>query len=415
MTVEMEAPTEEGGEGGAGTGLPLYEFRLGSKEWTTVSLERGQVVEVYMPESSREESPDGWAAFLVMGSRLSAEGDIVLEVKSLGSLFSELDKEHSLAFNRRSGTLHLCGTKPCVCSEEHTLHATRIRVFDLQGYTAVWYTPATKRQVERWLTPSVVPGKGEDSKEKDAKDGLSGRKKVKDQSKKVPTNPKEEKKKRREEKGGVGISAAVVSGLRGKLQGLRDRVRGQKAVVKPPPWEDRKLESIDVPSSKKEESLPALEDGLQSGMDLTQKVVKNPADKATKVRKRKRRSNHQEAAVGTSGITTKNLQGQLASSAVAALQEGRIVQKRKKKMSSAEKVGNALAKALAPLGLKKVKKEKKERKRKKKKKKKKKGGGPSSSGETSSYEESSSEFSEEEDEEDSKSSEEFEAPMVKRR
>lgn len=123
MTVEMEEPLEDG-EGGA-TGLPLYDFALGSKEWTTVSPQRGQVVEVYMPASSREGAPDGWAAFLVMGSRLAAEGDIVLEVKSLGSLFSEMDKEHSLAFNRRSGTIHLCGTKPCACSEEHTHYMLR--------------------------------------------------------------------------------------------------------------------------------------------------------------------------------------------------------------------------------------------------------------------------------------------------
>lgn len=271
--------------------------------------------------------------------------------------------------------------------------------------------------MERWLTPSVVPSKGVEDAEKRGKDAGKEGKKVKDALSKSPRNPAEKKKKKKkpEEKGGGGISPAVVSGLRGKLQGLRERVRGQKAVATPPPWEERKSESIDVPSSGEEGSYPALEDALQTGMDLTKKAVMSPVGKADRGRKRRRRSSPTEAMVGTSGITTKNLQGQLASSAVAALQESKMVQKKRKKMSSAEKVGNALAKALAPLGLKKVKKEKKDWKKKKKKKKKgKKGGDPSSSGETSSSEESSTEPSDEDGEEESKSSEEFEAPMVKR-
>ena len=145
MTVEEVMPEEE--EAGGGAGLPLFEFTVEAKEWCTVCPQRGQVVEVYMPATNRADAPDGWAAFLVMGSRVSAEKDVVLEVKSLGSLFAELDKEHSLSFNRRAGTLHLCGSKPCLSCEEYTLHATHVRVFNLQGYEAVWYTPSTKRQV----------------------------------------------------------------------------------------------------------------------------------------------------------------------------------------------------------------------------------------------------------------------------
>ena len=152
---------------------------------------------------------------------------------------------------------------------------------------------------------------------------------------------------------------------------------------------------------------------LQTGMDLRSAPIAKVKKKKEKVKKRKK-DPWDEPLGASSGITTRDLQGQLASSAVAAMRVGQEGQRKKKKRGPAEKVSSALMKALAPLGLKKVKKEKKEKK-KKEKKKKKKGkydGDPSSSGGTSSSDWSS--YGSSEAEEESKSSEEMEAPMVKR-
>lgn len=207
------------------------------------------------------------------------------------------------------------------------------------------------------------------------------------------------------------LPPGVVSGLRGRLQKLRSKISGREPVAPPPAEEGRKLESIEIPSSGEEDSFPALADVLQTGADLTQIPTRRTKKEKVKVKKRKK-APWEDSLVVTSGNTTRNLQSQLASSAVAAMRVEKEGQRKRKKKSSAEKVSDALVKALAPLGLNKVKKEKKDKKqRRRKKKKKKMGGDPSSSGGTSSSEESSSKPSEEEEE--SRSSEEMEAPMVK--
>ena len=106
----------------------------------------------------------------------------------------------------------------------------------------------------------------------------------------------------------------------------------------------------------------------------------------------------------------KGLQGQLANRALAAMDQHRS--KKKEKKSPAEKVGEAIVKAL---GVGKVKKEKKGKKRKSKKedkkKRKKSGGDPSSSGDSSNSGESSGGSSMDQD---SGSSEEYENPMRKK-
>ena len=177
---------EEGGEG-EGTALPLVDVQIDTPEWNSLCPSRGQVIEVYMPGTERENAPDLWAAFLVMEATLTPKKEVVLEVKSLGSSSQELDKEHSLTFNRRVGKIHLCSGKPCLAGEGYAMHATRVRVFNLDGYEATWYTASTKRQVEKWL--------GDNGKEP------PGRK----DSKKTPEKPgKEDKSTRKSGKGPPG-------------------------------------------------------------------------------------------------------------------------------------------------------------------------------------------------------------------
>ncbi len=396
-------------------GEPSSDTVLGSAKWAALNPTRKQVVEVWMPSTNRENAPETWASFLVMSAGVSPEKDVVLEVKSLGSLSAELDKEHSLMFNRKKGFLHLCSAKPCMASEEYSLHATRVRVYNLEGYAAFWYNSATRRQVEKWLDPGAEPtpreGQGDASRVKKRPSVKeSGDKGKKDKG------PKKGRAPARGKPAGA-VPEAVVADLRGKLKGLRARIRGKERAQPPPSEEGRKSESIEVHSSEDEASLPALGNGLQTGMDLRQgpweKKDKKKKPKEERKRRSKKRCLEDSALVATSGSTSRNLQGQLASSAVAALKESRGGQKKRKRRSSAEKVGDALAKALAPLGLGKVKKERKaSSSKRKKKRKKRKGGDPSSSGETSYSEESSSSGSEEE--EGSESSKEMEAPMVKR-
>ena len=412
----MANPEDE--EQGLGSPLPVLEVKTGTPEWARLCPTRGQVIEVWMPATSRPNAPEGWAAFLVMGTAVTSEKDVALDVKSLGSLFPELDKEHSKAFNRTLGRIHLCSSTPCVAADEYTLHATHVRVFNLEGYAAVWYSASTRRQVEKWLAPlGEAPGEGELGAPGGEVPKVPGSRRKKESAKEPPgASAKKVPGGRKEDSVGPEfpgvISESVVAGIRGKLHGLRSRVKGREPVRPPPPGAGLRSVSIDVPSSGEDDSFPALEDGLQTGMDLRTAPARKKVKSETRLKKRKKKEKDAKVLVATSGNTTRNLQGQLASSAVAALQGARDGQKKKRKKSSAEKMGEALAKALAPLGLKKVKKEKKRKKDKKEKKRKKRRGDPSSSGGTSSSEESYSEYSEQEEE--SLSSEEMEAPMVKR-
>lgn len=139
----------EEAEGEGGNGLPSVDVSIDMKEWTSLCPARGQVIEVYMPATDRESPPDTWAAFLVMETSLTPEKEVVVVAKSLGSLSPELDKEHSSAFNRKVGRIHLCSGKPCLAGEEYTLHTTRVRIFNLAGYEATWYNAATRRQVDK--------------------------------------------------------------------------------------------------------------------------------------------------------------------------------------------------------------------------------------------------------------------------
>ena len=185
------------------------------------------------------------------------------------------------------------------------------------------------------------------------------------------------------------------------LHSLKARLSGSE---KPAPWDtvdDAGDGQCEVVSSEEEDYQPSPEK-LDTGTEII------PFHNAGKEKKKESKSFN---AVATRGTTMKGLQGQLANRALAAMDQHRS--KKKEKKSPAEKVGEAIVKAL---GVGKVKKEKKGKKRKskkedKKKKRKKSGGDPSSSGDSSDSGESSGGSSMDQD---SGSSEEYENPMRKK-
>ena len=210
---------------------------------------------------------------------------------------------------------------------------------------------------------------------------------------------KEKKEAGQKDKGGVTPPPpAAVSKLKEKLASLKARLSGSE---KPAPWDtvgDAGDGQCEVVSSEEEDYQPSPEK-LDTGTEII------PFHK-----EKKKKESKSLNAVATRGTTMKGLQGQLANRALAAMDQHRS--KKKEKKSPAEKVGEAIVKAL---GVGKVKKEKKGKKRKSKKedkkKRKKSGGDPSSSGDSSDSGESSGGSSMDQD---SGSSEEYENLMRKK-
>ena len=128
------------------------EAAMGDAAWEGLELSRGEVVEVYMPGSDWEQPAADWAGFLVMQVSLEVGTQaVVFEAKSLGCGDGELTKELANTFNRRRGQIHLCSSSPCATTNTYELHATKIRVFRLQDFSAPYVTRSMKAQIRKWL------------------------------------------------------------------------------------------------------------------------------------------------------------------------------------------------------------------------------------------------------------------------
>ena len=152
-----------------------------------------------------------------------------------------------------------------------------------------------------------------------------------------------------------------VSKLKEKLASLKARLSGSE---KPAPWDtvdDAGDGQCEVVSSEEEDYQPSPEK-LDTGTEII------PFHK-----EKKKKESKSLNAVATRGTTMKGLQGQLANRALAAMDQHRS--KKKEKKSPAEKVGEAIVKALGVGKVKKEKKGKKCKSKKEDKKKRKKSGG----------------------------------------
>ena len=117
--------------------------------WDSLTIVRGQVVEVEMDVSEDPAEGSEWVGLLVQSVQLAVSGEMFLTVRSLGSKSSALAKWCSSAFNRRRGTLHLC-PPTCLGGPEFTVHTGRIRLFEFSNFHRPYLTPAVNRMVKKW-------------------------------------------------------------------------------------------------------------------------------------------------------------------------------------------------------------------------------------------------------------------------
>ena len=386
---------------------------LGEPGWDSLDPHAGEVVEVFLPDTDWEDAPQEWAGFLVMQVSMDVgSGALVLEAKSLGCNDGEMNKALGNMFNRRRGLIHLCTSKPCVTGNSYDIHATRVRITMLDDFEADYITRSTRAQIKKWraggaeepeleakipVRPRMrVHGKGHDGLGKKRPGALKASAKQKAGStRSVPLKSKAGD--------GEDPPAASVDALKAKLASLKARMSGTATSGAADTEAGAEDGVLEVESSEEDFTAPwEREKPLETGTELIPFHVGKSGDKSKRKMKRKKAS-----LEASSGSTMRGLQSQLATRAVAASE--RTKGPRKSKRSSAEKVGEAIVKAL---NIGKVKKEKKEKKSKKERKRKKKrsrpGGDPSSAGESESSEENSEDSSSEKSQ---GSSEDYENPM----
>ena len=135
--------------------LPL-DFSVEEKErWDSMVVQKGHVIEASLPIEEDGSGKAVLAAFLVQKVLLSVTGDLLLIVKSLGSEDAGLSRRLSNCFNRRKGTIHLCGGA-CTVMENHPLHLGAIRLHSSEDYESEFMTSYGKKNISKWLEEDVT-------------------------------------------------------------------------------------------------------------------------------------------------------------------------------------------------------------------------------------------------------------------
>ena len=148
VTVETDPLMEDGAE-------YSLDFPEG---WDSLAPGLGDILEVFIAGTDHLSALKLWAGFLVMEVNASAMGTTMFRVKFLGVADAELSKEFSNKFNRKTGYLHLCRSRPCIEDDDSiTLHTTQLRWWSNEGFQADYMTPAVRRQMKKWLEAA---GKG---------------------------------------------------------------------------------------------------------------------------------------------------------------------------------------------------------------------------------------------------------------
>ena len=122
--------------------------------WETLALRRGHVMEAELPVSADAAKGDALAAFLVQRVSLNVLGELVVEARSLGAADPELARSMSTHFNRRRGTIHLCG-ETCGGEGDHALHLTAFTLYDWEDFEPEYLTAHLRRSAQRWLTEEL--------------------------------------------------------------------------------------------------------------------------------------------------------------------------------------------------------------------------------------------------------------------
>ena len=112
-------------------------------QWAALSPVRGQVLEVFLPETDTHDPPFAWAAFLIGRVSTRLDGSIVLECRHLGAEDTPYSQVLDGQFNDARRRIHLCLTRPCLMTEEKDdadtpfMHVTRIRLWSWDRFISV--------------------------------------------------------------------------------------------------------------------------------------------------------------------------------------------------------------------------------------------------------------------------------------
>ena len=136
-------------------GDAVRAFTFEDKEgWEALTVQKGQVIETDLPVSEDVAAGEAICAFLVQKVLLSVTGDLLLMVKSLGSEDPGLAKKMSATFNRKRGTIHLCGGA-CRVMANHPLHIGSLRIYEGETYEADFVGAYAKKNFQKWLDEDI--------------------------------------------------------------------------------------------------------------------------------------------------------------------------------------------------------------------------------------------------------------------
>lgn len=412
-------------------------------EWVTIVLEKGDVVEVYIPRTNLTIQVDAWCSFVVLATSTQSDGSLVAEVRFLGCIDQEVSKllEEEMNGRGRRGLLHFCPSQPCteVVGDPFTIHVLRFRLWTMDGYKAVFFDAKLRTRVRQWLRREKDPDLGEDETPEGA--DVSELKMKKPAAAVAPRREKGAPKagatkapKAAPKSDGRHLTASMRSKLRKRLEEVKSRTGKTRAgeeeeedfsegpVPTTPPSEaedsDCVLEELPTTGSRLEPRPPSLALAVAEG---GKKKKKKEKEKKKKKKKKEGKEKDVEradphglevvrveappAAGGTRGISLKDLRGQLVKRAVITDRMKSQEKKTKRgKKDAAKRLREALTEVLSPKEAK--KKKKKETKRKKRR--------ILADGVIESLSTSSTNSSEEEDEISESSFEDLETPMKQR-
>ncbi len=396
--------------------------------WSTLVLQKGEVVEIYVPRSNLTIQAEEWCAFVVLGTHTQTDASLVAEVKFLGCPDAEITKllQEEINGRGRKGLLHFCPSQPCteVVGEPFTIHVLQVRISTLEEFSAPFMDAKLRSRARQWLRrekgdeeedPLPAGGLG-DSVMKRPAGSRPGR------SKRLPKSKPKDPSKEDGTKEGRKMTASMKAKLRGRLEEVKKKAALAKAGVESveessegpvPSTQDSEEEASDcveepTTGTRLKAHPPslalALAEGGKSKEKVTTTVKKIEKKKKSKKRKEKASPLELPPELGAiKDITSKDLRGQLVRRAVIADQLKNKEKKHKKgKKDAAKRLREALTDVLSPKDVKKHKKDKRKKKKKRRIR---------ADGVIESLSSSSSESSEEYEDETESSLEELETPM----
>ena len=374
-------------------------------KWAFVDVNKGNVVEVSLADSSLEPAGTGYAGFVVLHTMTELDTTLRLWVKFLGAEDAAFNEPLMEKFGEKGGVLCLRQKKADVELEEsglYTLYVTKARFWTLDDFQKSDYLNQQRlAMVSGWLEEAVPPEfmamprkktpteKGP-PEEKEKKPGRGV------QRPKAPAKKRAAKQAARPPKGGDPPGDVATEGkptgemtaemrkkLRDRLKQAKDRVGGggkRRETKETEPAE----EVLESGSETVSSGYVPDDSGLNTGSAIIPRPPTMALDEKEKKRskkdKKRRETTHDELVEifeeDTNATSSKNWSGQLVQQAVRAAKSRGSKKKKTKtsdrKKSAATKLTEAITTLLGDSsGGGSGKKDKKDSKKKKKKKKKK--------------------------------------------